>query len=151
MHTLRLYTRIVHEFEQNYELSGGGKYMRIAVACTGLDVAYRFDYSENFTFYTVTNGIIVECQSIPFQTLTASSAVDFFKSMDVVALICNTINIDHARIFCSANIEVVAAVSGNARSAVEKYLTKTLIGADEMCHGSEDDEASCCAISSCSL
>lgn len=117
--------------------------MRIAVACTGLDVSYRFDTSENFTFYTVTNGIIVECQSIPFQTITKASVIDFFKSMEVVALICNTINIDHARIFCAANIDVVAAVSGEARAAVEGYLTKTLIGADEMCHGEEEEGAVC--------
>ncbi len=119
--------------------------MRIAVACTGLNVSYRFDTSENFTFYTVTNGIIVECQSIPFQIITNTNVVDIFKSMDVVALICNTINIDHARIFCAADIDVVAAVSGEARTAVEGYLTKTLIGADEMCHG-EDDEGSTCSL-----
>ncbi len=122
--------------------------MRIAVACTGLNVAYRFDYAENFTLYTVTNGIIVECQSIPFQAVDQSHVINFFKSMDVVALICNTINIDHARIFCKADIEVVAAVSGEARSAVEKYLTKTLIGADEMCHGDDDSSY---AYTSCQL
>ncbi len=126
--------------------------MRIAVACTGLDVAYRFDYSENFTLYTVTNGIIVECQSIPFQALSQTDVVEFFKSMDVVALICNTININHARVFCAADIEVVAAVSGNARTAVEGYLTKTLIGADEMCHGDdEEDPAYAYSGSSCHL
>lgn len=114
--------------------------MRIAVACTGLDVAYRFDYSENFTLYTVTNGIITECQSLPYPSVGQAAIVEFFKSMDVVALICNTINIEDARLYCAADIEVVAAVSGNARTAVEQYLTKTLIGADEMCHCDGEEE-----------
>lgn len=120
--------------------------MRIAVACTGLDVAYRFDYSENFTLYTVTNGIIVECQSIPYPSVGQEAIVEFFKSMDVVALICNTININDARHYCASDIEVVAAVSGNARAAVEGYLTKTLIGADEMCHGDDDYEVKSCQL-----
>lgn len=114
--------------------------MRIAVACSGLDVAYRFDHAENFTLYTVTNGIIVECQSLPYPSVPQPAIVDFFKSMDVVALICNTINIEDARYYCNADIEVVAAVSGIARTAVEQYLTKTLIGADEMCHWDDDDD-----------
>ena len=114
--------------------------MRIAVACTGLSVAYRFDQAESFTLYNVVNGIIVECKNLPFPPLEQSQIVKFFKSANVTALICNTINIDHARLYCQADIEVVASVSGNAREAVEHYLTKTLIGADEMCKGDDDEE-----------
>ena len=114
--------------------------MRIVVACAGLDVTHRFDLAENFTIYSVVNGIITECQSMPCPQMPQKQIAEFFKSIDVVALICNTISIDDARHYCAAGIEVVASVEGNAANAVKAYLTKELIGADEMCRWDDDDD-----------
>ena len=59
-------------------------------------------------------------------------------SIDATVIIVGAIPVDIARIFCQANIEVVAGAQGSAREVVEQYLTRTLIGVDEMCH---DDDA----------
>lgn len=115
--------------------------MRIAVACNGFDVARRFDLAENVTLYNVVNGIITDCQNMPYpKQMDQASIASFFKSIEVAAIICNTIAIDDARCYCSEDIEVVAAVTGEARAVVEQYLTKTLIGADELCRGDDDDD-----------
>lgn len=115
--------------------------MRIAVASTGLDVAWRFDVADSFTFYTVNLGIISDCQCMPSLDLPLEKLAATLKELDVTALICGAINVDSAEVFCKADIEVVAGAQGAARELVEQYLTRTLIGVDEMCR---DDEESCC-------
>ena len=117
--------------------------MRVAVASDGFNVARRFDFAESFTFYTVDRGIITACQSIPNPRMAPEKMVATMKDLGVGVLICGLINIDEARAYCSQSIEVIAGASGDVKQVVTDYLSKTLIGVDEMC----DDEfegGSCC-------
>lgn len=114
--------------------------MRIAVASQGLDVAARFEQCESFMCYTVNHGIIAECQNMPNLGLPYQDLAKLLGDLDVCALIVGAIPFDIARVFCSADIEVVAGAQGSARTVVEQYLTKTLIGVDEMCHEDEAEE-----------
>lgn len=114
--------------------------MRVAVACNGLEIAPRYDLCEGLTFYTITRGIITECQNIPNPRIDQAELVDFFLANDISTLICDAIIIDHAKLYCSNNIEVVAGIKGNARSAVEAYLSKQLSGADQVCEWDDDED-----------
>lgn len=113
--------------------------MRIAVASKGLDVAPRFEFAESYTCYTVDRGIIADCQNVPAPRASFTEIAELLLKLDVSAIIVGAIPIDIANVFCRASIEVVAGASGSAREVVEQYLTRTLIGVDEMCHW-EDDE-----------
>lgn len=108
--------------------------MRVAVACKEIEIARRFDLTDNFMLYNVVNGIITGCQSLPLSGRDCKNLVEIFSGLDVATLICNLIAVDDATQFCAADIEVVAGVSCEPREAVQGYLTKTLIGADSMCH-----------------
>ena len=116
----------------------GGARMKIAVACRGFEIAARYDLCESFTFYTITKGVITNCQNIPNTGISSEALAEFFVDNDVVALICDAIQIDNAKQYCNRNIEVVAGVNGNAQDAVKSYLTKELSGANEVCEW--DDE-----------
>lgn len=113
--------------------------MRIAVASSGLNVATRFERAESYTIYRVERGIIVECQNIPVPIIPYVEIASQLVSIDVSVIIVGAIPVNIARVFCQASIEVVAGAQGSAREVVEQYLTRTLIGVDEMCR--DDDYA----------
>lgn len=114
--------------------------MRIAVASLGLSVAPRFEYAESYMCYTVERGVIVNCQNMPNPGMPYQDLATTLLGLDVSTLIMGAIPIDIANIFCHAGIEVVAGAKGSAREVVEQYLTRTLIGVDEMCHCDDDPE-----------
>lgn len=113
--------------------------MRIVVASSGLDVASRFEYAESYTCYLVERGIIVECQNMPNPGLSYHEIAQMLLSIGTVAIIVGAIPENIARVFCQADIEVVAGATGSAREVVEQYLTRTLIGVDEMCRDDVHD------------
>lgn len=115
--------------------------MRIAVASQGLDVAARFEQCESYMCYTVDHGIITECQNMPNLGLPYQELANLLNDLGVCTLIVGAIPFDIAHVFCAAEIEVVAGAQGSARTVVERYLTKTLIGVDEMCHDDAEEEA----------
>lgn len=125
--------------------------MRIAVASSGLNVASRFEQAESYTFYLVERGIIVECQNMPNPGRSYAEVASMLTSIDCSVIIVGAIPIDIARVFCRANIEVVAGASGSAREVVEQYLTRTLIGVDEMCHDGDPECEGDLAAQGCSL
>lgn len=114
--------------------------MRIAVASQGLDVAARFEQCESYMCYTVNHGIIAECQNMPNLNMAYQELAQLLCELDVCTLIVGAIPFDTARIFCSSDVEVVAGAEGSARTVVEQYLTKTLIGVDEMCHDEAEED-----------
>lgn len=125
--------------------------MRIVVASSGLDVAERFEYAESYTCYRVERGIIVECQNMPNPQLPYRDLASMLLSIDAGVIIVGAIPVDIARIFCQANIEVVAGAHGSTRTVVEQYLTRTLIGVDEMCHDGGGEHEEELAVQGCSL
>ena len=120
------------------------KAMRIAVSCDGLDVARRFDFAESLTGYTVENGIVTRCQNMPHPHDAPARLVELFQSLDISILVCGMINVEEARLYCALGVEVVAGAVGPARQAMEAFLTRTMLGLDEMCD--EEDEVTCCPI-----
>lgn len=108
--------------------------MRIAVASEGLEVAPRFGQTTSYMCYTVDCGIIVECQNLPNPSIPVDKLITLFHEMEVDALIVGIIDYDIACLFCQESIEIIAKAEGSARTAAQRYLTRTLAGTDEMCH-----------------
>ncbi len=115
--------------------------MKIAVACTGLGVAPHAAQCESFMCYTIERGIIKDCRNLPNMGITSAEAADLIKSLEFDALISGGIDMDTADALCKAGIEVVAGAEGTAREVLESYLSRTLMGAVELCqaHGEEHD------------
>ncbi len=113
---------------------GERELMRIAVASTGLEVAPRFSQCTSYMCYTVSRGVIVECQNMPKPAVSGAKLVSLLSEIGVDVLIVGTIEYDIANLFCHAGVEVIAGASGSAREVAQGYLTRTLTGVDELCH-----------------
>ena len=88
--------------------------MRIAVASDGLEVAPYFASTTSFMCYTVTRGIITECQNMPNPALPLEQLVELFLELGIDVLIVGRIEYNIANRLCRAGIEVVAGANGNA-------------------------------------
>ncbi|HIS39679.1 MAG TPA: hypothetical protein IAC12_02385 [Candidatus Aphodovivens avistercoris] len=108
--------------------------MRIAVASDGLDVASYFGAASSFMCYTVTRGIITECQNLPNPHLAIDGLIKLFHEVGVDILIVGRIEYDVANVLCHGGIEVVAGAQGNAADVARAYLSKTLTGVEAVCH-----------------
>lgn len=107
--------------------------MVIAVASEGLDVAPLFRSTTSFMCYTVTKGVITECQNMPNPALPIDQLVGLFKDLGIDVLIVGRIEYEFADRFCHAGIEVVAGAKGNASDVSRGYLTQTLTGVEQVC------------------
>lgn len=114
--------------------------MRIAVASEGLEVSPHFASYSSLMCYTVNRGVIVECQNMPNPGLPMNKLVPLLSELGISTFIVGAIEYDVANQLCGADIEVVAGARGSARVVVEAYLSRTLIGTDELCHADWDTE-----------
>lgn len=112
--------------------------MRIAVASEGLEVSQNFARCTSYMCYTVSRGVIVECQNTPNPNLPLDKLVPLLRDVGVNVLLVGAIDYETANVFCCADIEVIAGVKGSAREAVKAYLTNTLTGVDELCHNDDN-------------
>ena len=120
----------------------GKSYMKIAVACDGLNVSSHAARCDSFMCYKVDKGIITECRNLPNMDVTSHAAAQLIIGLEFDALITGGIDMDMANELCSANIEVVAGVKGTAREALNAYVSNTLMGdAVALCHIHEYDDA----------
>ena len=113
--------------------------MKIAVACAGLSVAPSAAQCESFMCYAVEKGIIRDCRNLPNMGITSAEAVSLITALDFDVLITAGIDYDTAEELCRLGVEVVAGVSGTAREVVEAYLSRTLMGATELCQAHREE------------
>ena len=105
--------------------------MRIAVACSGLDVSPTYAQCASFTFYTIRCGVLAECQNVPNPRLSTARLGTLFADLGVSAFIVGAIDRESRGALVSHGVEVVDGVHGPARHAVDAYLRKTLSGHDD--------------------
>ncbi|MEG2628985.1 MAG: NifB/NifX family molybdenum-iron cluster-binding protein [Raoultibacter sp.] len=109
--------------------------MKIAVASEGLDVSQHFGHCSNYNYFTVANGAVVDCQNMPSPGHLCDSMAPLMKELDVGALITGGIGAGAKSAFDAHNIPVVTGASGNARQAVEDYLSGQLTSSSRFCAG----------------
>ena len=113
--------------------------MKIAVACLGLGVAPHAAQCESFMCYTVDRGVIRDCRNLPNMGITSAEAVSLITGLGFDVLISGGVDMDTANELCRCGVEVVAGVTGTAREVAEAYVSRTLMGAVELCHAHGED------------
>ena len=117
--------------------------MRIAVASEGLNVSPYFERCTDYTCYTITYGIITECQNIPNSGLSVSRVARLMNDLGVDTVISGKIEDKTKQTLQNNNIEIFAEASGTARSAVEAYLAQTFAGFEEDLYELNSSESDC--------
>ena len=117
--------------------------MRIAVASEGLNVSPYFERCTDYTCYTITYGIITECQNIPNSGLPASRVACLMNDLGVDIVISGKIEDEAKQALQDNNIEIFDGTSGTARSAVEAYLAQTFAGFEDDLYELSNSESDC--------
>ena len=96
--------------------------MRIAVASEGLDVSSHFSCCNNFNYYKIENGEMVDSRNLPSQGHLCGSQANFLRQIDVKILICGSISKKETETMENAGIKVIPGASGRAFQVVADYL-----------------------------
>ena len=117
--------------------------MRIAVASEGLNVSPYLERCTDYTCYTITYGIITECQNIPNSGLSGERVARLMTDLGVDIVISGKIEDETKLALQSSNIEICTGASGTARSAVEAYLAQTFVGFEDDPQECSTSESGC--------
>ena len=126
----QLFSNIKTQIKEN-------KTMKIAVASNGKDIWGHFGHCEFFNIYTVEEGKIISDESIPNPGHKPGFLPNFLADMGVNVIIAGGMGGGAVDIFNERNVEVVVGAEGDARAAVESYLSGNLKSTGSVCHQHE--------------
>lgn len=108
--------------------------MKIAVAAMGTQVAQHFGHCETFMIYESENGTIRQETKILNPGHKPGFLPNFLGDMGVEVIIAGGMGGGAVEIFNERKIEVIVGVSGDPRTAVERYLKGELKSTGSICH-----------------
>jgi predicted Fe-Mo cluster-binding NifX family protein len=108
--------------------------MKIAVASEGKNVTEHFGHCVNFMIYDVADGKITGETSVPNPGHKPGFLPNFLADMGVNVIISGGMGGGAVDIFNARNVEVVVGASGDAGTAVRRYLAGALITTGSICH-----------------
>ena len=108
--------------------------MRIAVASEGTQITGHFGHCSQFLVYDAEDGKILREEAIPNPGHKPGFLPNFLADRGVNVIISGSMGGGAVEIFKERGVEVVTGASGDARKAVEKYLSGELHSTDAVCH-----------------
>ena len=108
--------------------------MRIAVAAEGKNVTEHFGHCVNFMLYDVENNKIAKEESVANPGHKPGFLPNFLADKGVKVMICGNMRQGALDIFNERDVEVITGASGDARTAVERYLKGNLKTTGSVCH-----------------
>jgi predicted Fe-Mo cluster-binding NifX family protein len=110
---------------------------KIAAACMGDQISQHFGHCENFKLFATDGGRVLSEESVPNPGHKPGFLPNFLCDQGAEAVIVGGIGGGAVEIFNERGIAVVTGAQGNARAAVEAYLSGTLVSTDSQCHEHE--------------
>ena len=108
--------------------------MRIAIASEGKNVTEHFGHCEAFLVYDVEDGKIVKEISLANPGHKPGFLPNYLADGGVNVIISGGMGGGAVDIFSERNVEVVIGASGDAKTAVERYLRGELKTTGSICH-----------------
>ncbi len=113
--------------------------MKIAVSCNGSNIWAHFGHCENFMMFDVEDGKIVSSESIPNPGHKPGFLPNFLADRGANVIISGGMGGGAVDIFNERGVEVVLGASGDAQTAVEKFLKGELVSTGEVCQHHDHD------------
>ena len=107
--------------------------MKIAVASEGNNVKQHFGHCDCFTLFDVENGAIIRQESVPNPGHRPGFLPNFLADLGVTVIISGGMGGGAVEIFHERNVAVVVGASGEAKNAVERYLSGELVSTGSVC------------------
>lgn len=108
--------------------------MKIATACEGKNITEHFGHCQNFIIFDVEGETITGETSVPNPGHKPGFLPNFLNSQGAKVIIAGGMGGGAIDIFNNLNIEVVTGASGNAKRAVELYLSGMLKSTNSICN-----------------
>ena len=108
--------------------------LKIAVAAEGKTVTGHFGHCEAFLVFETENGVIAKEQALPNPGHKPGFLPNYLADHGVNVIISGGMGGGAVDIFNERNVEVIIGASGDARTAVEKYLKGELKSTGSVCH-----------------
>jgi predicted Fe-Mo cluster-binding NifX family protein len=114
--------------------------MKIAVACEGNNITEHFGHCENFIIFDVSDNKITDTKSVANPGHRPGFLPNFLNSLGENTIISGGMGGGAIDIFNELNITVITGACGDAKKAVEKYLSGGLISTNSVCHQHQHKE-----------
>lgn len=111
--------------------------MKIATPAMGTMIAGHFGHCENFLFFEIADGKIVDEKSVPNPGHRPGFLPNFLADNGAEVVIAGGMGGGAVDIFNERNVEVVLGAQGEARAAVEAWLRGELKSTGSICHQHE--------------
>ena len=107
---------------------------KIAVASNNKNVTGHFGHCDSFMLYDAENDKIVKEESVENPGHKPGFLPNFLADKGVNVIISGSMGQGAADIFNERNVEVITGASGDAKTAVERYLKGELKSTGSICH-----------------
>ena len=114
--------------------------MKIVVAANGVNVAGHFGHCENFVFFDVENGSIVNETIVGNPGHKPGFLPNFLADKGCEVIISGGMGGGAVDIFNERNVEVIIGAQGSPRANVEAYLKGELQSTGSVCHHHDYEE-----------
>jgi Mrp family chromosome partitioning ATPase/predicted Fe-Mo cluster-binding NifX family protein len=112
---------------------GEVKMTKIAVASEKENVTGHFGHCENFNVFEVENGKIIKFESVGNPGHKPGFLPNFLHDLGVNIIISGGMGSGAVDIFNEKGIQVVTGANGNAKEAVEKFVSGSLVSTNVIC------------------
>ena len=117
--------------------------MKIAVPTDGQNVAQHFGHCPSFTFFDVEDAKITKEETVANPGHKPGFLPNFLADKGATVIIAGGMGGGAVDIFNERKIEVVMGASGNAREAIESYLSGNLKSTGSICHDHAFHDENC--------
>ena len=107
---------------------------KIAVASNNKNVTGHFGHCDSFMLYDAENDKIVKEESVENPGHKPGFLPNFLADKGVNVIISGSMGQGAVDIFNERNVEVITGASGDAKTAVERYLKGELKSTGSICH-----------------
>jgi predicted Fe-Mo cluster-binding NifX family protein len=107
---------------------------KIAVASNDKNVTGHFGHCDNFMLYDTENNKIIKEECVANPGHKPGFLPNFLADKGVNVIISGSMGQGAVDIFNERNVEVITGASGDAKTAVERYLTGELKSTGSICH-----------------
>ena len=108
--------------------------MRIAVASEGKTVTEHFGHCQNFIIFDTEGDKIMKSESVPNPGHRPGFLPNYLNGLGINIIISGGMGGGAIEIFDEKGIEVVTGAKGDAKKAVEDYITGKLVSSGLICN-----------------
>ncbi|MGI6104583.1 MAG: NifB/NifX family molybdenum-iron cluster-binding protein [Raoultibacter sp.] len=107
--------------------------MNIAVASNGLEVSPYFECCTNYNYFTIDQGMVKDYRNFPILAQQSLSPINILRELGIDVVIVGCVKNTNRALIEELGIEVVCRKKGEAKEAVEDYLSEEDIFDDSLC------------------